>query len=392
MSETAGQNAGVGTAGSGLLFGALERAGPAIFYLIGASVFVAGNVYFLRFNSVSEYASAIGLINVSFYGVLGGTIIGSGVVLARRNVPPERIPRATAWVGCGVAFLLLLNGPIMAFLASSVSPQFMYGWLLSVVGTGSTAGAVVGAVEARSIERAYLNQRLYTEREAAERHAEQLDYLNSLLRHEVLNNVSIIKGYAEYCLEADEKRPDELRVIHRQSREMADVISEVRVLLESLQGTYTLTERDLSAVLTEELENARSMAEPDVEIEADIPEGLGVLADDLLPRVFRNLLMNAIKHNDSPTPRIEVTVAEATDTVAVSVADNGPGVPESVQERLFQRSQRVDHGLGLYLVHELVARYGGDIDLVATGPTGAEFQVTLHRATGQAEIRRFSGR
>lgn len=77
-----------------------------------------------------------------------------------------------------------------------------------------------------------------------------------MLRPEVLNNVGIIKGYAELVLEGD--RPDytaELETIHRQSTEMAKVITDVRVLLESLQDTYTLEERDLSAVLTDMLAN-----------------------------------------------------------------------------------------------------------------------------------------
>lgn len=384
MDQLVGQTLAVGRHCYGLVYRLLQRAGAGTFLLIGTLVFLSGNVYFLQYNSFTNFASVFGVINVAFYGILGFAILLSGLLMDRSDISSERYPRAIAWIICGVAFLFLLNGPIMAVLGTTLPPEYMYGWLLSVVGTGSTAGAVVGAVEARSIERAHINQRLHTEREAVERHADQLDYLNSLLRHEVLNNVSIIKGYAEYCLNQDEKQPDSLEVIHRQSEAMAEVISDVRALLESLQGTYTLQERNLSDVLTEELDDIQTMTEAEVEIEADIPDDVTVLADELLPRVFRNLFSNAIVHNDSSTPRIEVTVERKDDVIAIRVADNGPGIPESKRETLFERGQRVDHGLGLYLVHELIARYGGSIELEESGSDGTEFCVTLNQPSGSA--------
>lgn len=199
----------------------------------------------------------------------------------------------------------------------------------------------------------------------------------------MLNNVGIIKGYTELVLEGD--RPDytaELETIHRQSTEMSKVITDVRVLLESLQDTYTLEERDLSAVLTDALANVQAKTETPIEVEADVPDGVAVMADDLLPRVFGNLFSNAVEHNDGPAPRISVTVTEWVDEVTVRIADDGPGIPAAERETLFERSTRADHGLGLYIVGELVDRYGGRVELVETGPDGTTFDVTLNRARG----------
>lgn len=72
---------------------------------------------------------------------------------------------------------------------------------------------------------------------------------------------------------------------------------------------------------------------------------------------------------------------ESDDIVTVRVGDNGPGISPLMRETLFEQSQRADHGLGLYLVRELVVRYGGNIDLVETGQDGSTFEILLHRAT-----------
>lgn len=203
------------------------------------------------------------------------------------------------------------------------------------------------------------------------------------VRH--LNNVSIIKGYAELLLDREQgDRSPEIEIIHRQSEEMAKVITDVRVLLESLQGVYRLEERDLSPVVRDEFANVRTMTEEPIEIEATVPDEVAVLADDLLPRVFRSLFSNAGSHNESPNPRLSVTVEESAETVTVRVADNGPGIPASKQPSLFERSQNADHGLGLYLVDELVERYDGATELVETGPAGTVFCVTLNRIAAAA--------
>lgn len=105
-------------------------------------------------------------------------------------------------------------------------------------------------------------------------------------------------------------------------------------------------------------------------------------ADGLLERVFSNLLLNAVKHNDRSAPRIRVSVETDDETATVHVADNGPGVPEGQRDTLFERDtdRGSSHGLGLYLVRTLVERYGGSVELTETGPEGSVFTVTLPSA------------
>ncbi|MDV4342176.1 PAS domain S-box protein [Methanoculleus sp. YWC-01] len=112
-----------------------------------------------------------------------------------------------------------------------------------------------------------------------------------------------------------------------------------------------------------------------------------LLADDLISVVFANLIGNAVKFGGQEAV-ITVSVQEEENTVTVTVADTGPGVPDDLKPRLFKRSVRgttkkSGKGLGLYIVRMLVERYGGSVrvgDRVPGHPEeGAAFTLTLPR-------------
>jgi signal transduction histidine kinase len=101
----------------------------------------------------------------------------------------------------------------------------------------------------------------------------------------------------------------------------------------------------------------------------------------MLEAVFRNLLQNAIQHNQKAVPEVTVSAEEADDSVRVRIADNGPGIPESRKDEIFARGEKglesAGTGLGLYLVETLVDRYGGDVWVEDNEPEGAVFIVEL---------------
>jgi signal transduction histidine kinase len=120
-----------------------------------------------------------------------------------------------------------------------------------------------------------------------------------------------------------------------------------------------------------------------ITVDGEIPT-VSVLADELLGSVFRNVLKNAVQHNDKPVPEVVVRAEVGADAVSVRVADNGPGIPEERLETVFGRGRKgLDSegtGIGLYLVRTVVERYGGSVGVENREPEGAVFTIELPRA------------
>ncbi|MXR21713.1 sensor histidine kinase [Halobacterium bonnevillei] len=309
----------------------------------------------------------------------------AGYWLAASDVDAPRHRRVWWWLLIGAAASLLLNLAILAVVPVS-SGLLAVGWLRWAVAVGGGIGVGVGITEARAIQKALEAERSAVRAEQLAVQRDLLDYLNSLLRHEVLNATNVISGYGSLLMaEHDEGTPgyEYSETITRKSDEVTTVIEDVRVLLHATEGRRTTEPVDVVDVLDSELEKLADL-DPAVVVDLDAPDSVTVPADALLPRVFGNLLSNAVVHNDSTPPRVSVTVETSEDTVVVDVADNGPGIPDAEAETLFERpvERTAEHGLGLYLVGQLVDHYGGRVQLLDTGPDGSVFRVELPRESG----------
>lgn len=229
-----------------------------------------------------------------------------------------------------------------------------------------------------------------TEREAyrrqLEQRTEQLEALNRLVRHDIRNDMSVVRGWSE-ALEphVDDEGQDALERILRKSDHVIELTETAREFVDSLSGE-SLEPRptDLRRHLDAELEAAReSFPDAEFRVACEIPAA-SVQANEMLSSVFRNLLENAVRHNDTETPEIDVDVVETDDSVRVRIADNGPGVPDEQKDRVFGRGEKgldsPGSGIGLYLVHTLTRQFGGDVWLEDNDPRGAAFVVELPKA------------
>lgn len=117
-------------------------------------------------------------------------------------------------------------------------------------------------------------------------------------------------------------------------------------------------------------------------IETDIQLTEITSAKTPLETVIRNLFSNALKHHDGNQPVIRISVVGEGSFCVIRIKDNGPGIPEAAQERVFRLFQtltnnmRAGSGIGLSLAKRLVESHGGKIDLVSRdGVRGTEFIV-----------------
>ncbi|HEX6300218.1 MAG TPA: HAMP domain-containing sensor histidine kinase [Acidimicrobiia bacterium] len=139
---------------------------------------------------------------------------------------------------------------------------------------------------------------------------------------------------------------------------------------------------DLDDLIIGEVQRIR--AENRVEVDMGGVSGAHVDADPVqLRRAVRNLLENAQRHANQ---HVSVALAEQAGEAVLTVADDGPGIPESDSERIFDRFTRLDDsrtletggsGLGLAIARQIVHNHGGSLRLATSETAGAVFELRL---------------
>jgi signal transduction histidine kinase len=119
---------------------------------------------------------------------------------------------------------------------------------------------------------------------------------------------------------------------------------------------------------------------PTVAVANDVAPAITLLADtESMVRVFSNLLRNA---GEAGARHVTVSAGPAeAGCLAITVADDGPGLPDQVRAELFHPfvagGRRGSTGLGLAIVHDLMRAQGGEVALHETGPAGTAFRLTM---------------
>jgi len=245
------------------------------------------------------------------------------------------------------------------------------------------AATVTAALD--QTEREAVLRETQTELEAAN---EELALLNQVVRHDIKNDVAVILGHGKSLADRlDDDSADALQPMLRAASHITDITETVGEFLDVLGGDAepTLEPIDLTAVVTDECRKARDTYDhADIRIDDGFPTRVEVAATELLSSVFRNLLTNAVTHNDKPTPEVTISGEERGDSVVVHVADNGPGIPEDRRDEIFGRGEQglesPGSGIGLYLVDTLIDIYDGDIEISDNDPEGSVFTLTLQKA------------
>jgi signal transduction histidine kinase len=362
-----------------------ERAGwePIILAGVGVGLLVvtAGELLF-RAAGDSTLTGAVLVGVASNVPVQCGLVFGAHR-LRQSTVAPQYHGRILRWSFAGAGLFGVLIGMFAPLIFETWLDQVAtVRWAVSI---GAGSGFVAGYVTARLTEQRVAAERASIRAEEARERQELLEYLNALLRHEILNATSAVHGRAA-MLESEYDDPEskgQLETIKRQSESMADIVTDVQVLLQASQGIDTAQQMDVTPIIEAELRRLDDRQE-EIATHADLPEAAVVEANDLLPRVFENLIRNAVEHNDSTPIRVTVTAEKRADDVTVSVTDNGPGIPENVRADIFTPNvRRLDdeNRLGTVIVGRLVEEYDGQIEVTETGSDGTTVTVTLPLAS-----------
>jgi len=236
----------------------------------------------------------------------------------------------------------------------------------------------------------------------ARRAIESRDKFLAMLGHELRNPLGAITFATSALARKNliEPRPAELGVLERQARHLARLVDELLDVARVTHGKVTLErhELNLAEVAKGAFESFEHKArEQALSIGLDLPEApLCVVGDrQRLEQVIGNLLANAIKYTPQGG-RVTLRLSGTADTVVLSVTDTGVGLEPHMTERVFDPFAQADHtldrsqgglGLGLALVHSIVALHGGSVRAQSQGlGTGCCFEVRLPRAQAKAAI------
>lgn len=221
-------------------------------------------------------------------------------------------------------------------------------------------------------------------RDRAERgHAD----LIATVAHELRSPLTGIKGFTSTLLArwdrfTDEQRREMLDAVDHDADRLTRLIAELLDVARIDSGRLELRRVpvDLAALVRQRVEaKVVAGADParfDVSAADGLPE---VWVDpDKVGQVVDNLLENALRHGEGT---VTTTVRQDPDGVVLTVADEGPGIPEDQAHRVFGRfwkgRERGGTGLGLYVVRGVVEAHGGRVALVPPPEGGARFVVVL---------------
>ena len=222
---------------------------------------------------------------------------------------------------------------------------------------------------------------LYTDITDQRRLQRRLEVLNRVLRHNIRNSMTVVLGYAELLAEelVGEDGLESAAVdLHEAAREVAELSNTARELEALLRGDVGGTV-DAAALAREVV--ADYDAVDDATIETGLPKRLPAAADSRLRSVFEQLVDNAITHVEVPHVIVTGRVVDGGDAVSVTVADDGPGLPDNERTVIDGDNDitQLEHGsgLGLWFVKWAVESYGGTVTFDETVSEGTAVTVTL---------------
>lgn len=225
-------------------------------------------------------------------------------------------------------------------------------------------------------------------------HAERLEAvaeLSASLAHEIKNPLASIRSSVEQLSRSTRANPDEkflASVIVRESDRLSRLLSEFLDFSRVRVTEYRPLDLQEVARAAVRLVRAHPDCPADVVIDLSGDRAAMEGDEDLLHRVVSNLVLNAVQaagagarirvHTARPALEEVPTGMTLENPVALRVSDNGPGIPESVRERLFEPfvTGRVGGtGLGLAIVQRAVVAHRGMVLVDSTPGRGATFTV-----------------
>ena len=213
--------------------------------------------------------------------------------------------------------------------------------------------------------------------------------------HELKTPITTIKSYTETLMEDDidsDVSHKFLSVIDNECDRMARLVRDLLQLsnIDYNKAKWTRKEVSLKEILKGSIAKLEILArEKQQKILCEIEDELPMISADKdgIEQVILNILSNAIKYTDN-NGQIKVVAISDEDYIKLTVEDNGIGIPNEDQGRIFERFYRVEKGrsrdlggtgLGLSIAKEIIEAHEGTIELFSKNGEGTTVEVKLRR-------------
>ncbi|UIO99561.1 PAS domain-containing sensor histidine kinase [Halobaculum sp. CBA1158] len=213
----------------------------------------------------------------------------------------------------------------------------------------------------------------------------RLQLLYRVLRHNLRNDMNVIRGHAsnlERAIESDDHER-QIEVIRRTAERVGGFSESVENLERLVEQDATERYRTNAAELLMDVTEEISEEYPDASIETELEDGIPVSVDEGFRLALEHTLSNALEHNDADDPvvRVIATTDHSGSYVIVRVVDNGPGIPEVELRALEGQNSDVEHGqgLGLWLIKQCTESLGGSVSFEENDPTGTAVVLKIPR-------------
>lgn len=202
------------------------------------------------------------------------------------------------------------------------------------------------------------------------------NFYKDLFTHDmnnILQNVQLsIEFLSQKELKERENLDELIGILEKQVQRGARLILNVRKLSEIEESQVSVKSIEVYEVLEKAIEYINKSSQ-DRQIYAKIESSSKeyyIKANELLPVIFENILINAVKHNENPSVEILIKLSEyqknSINYLKLEFIDNGRGITDEVKEKIFVKSYKKDRrstgmGLGLSLVKKIIEKYNGHV-------------------------------
>ena len=214
--------------------------------------------------------------------------------------------------------------------------------------------------------------------------------------HELRTPITAIRGFAELhrqgAVTGEEKTKELIGRIENESKRMGSLVEDLLLLARLDQSREMKSDPvNLTQIVSDAVASARAAGQNHTVNFDEQAEEIYALGDkDRIHQVVANLLANARTHTPAGTV-IDVSVKQDTDGVRIRIADNGPGLSDADQARIFERFYRADAsrvrtdgegtGLGLSIVDAVMRAHAGQVSVQSEVGKGAVFTLFFPLST-----------